>query len=136
MSPNWVKARAECNLELTFEALFGIVERDVNEANDIDAFVSYRLEIQRGVFDPMISVTREDNGSFSGRVIFTQMAHEIRVCRESPMSAGKENLFSVTAQWEEDNHRCRLFVDGSTLEVWELSRKALEPMFFPGQGSS
>ena len=34
-SPNWVAHRGRCNLDLTFEALCQVVERDVGEMNKL-----------------------------------------------------------------------------------------------------
>ena len=46
--PNWVKGRADCSLDLTFEALAQIVERDVKEANELPSNLhagrSFRFE--------------------------------------------------------------------------------------------
>ena len=36
--PNWVKGRADCRLDLMFEALKQIIERDIKEFNDLPEF--------------------------------------------------------------------------------------------------
>ena len=52
--PNWVKARADCNLAMTFDALFSVARRDVEEANNIEALTKEPLakQLRRAVFLP------------------------------------------------------------------------------------
>ena len=48
-APNWVMDRAQCNLDLTFKALFDIATRDIQEAHKVDAITKGKLtfDIQR-----------------------------------------------------------------------------------------
>lgn len=126
--PNWVKARADCNLDLTFEALFTLARRDAAEANEIDALTEgrfkYPIQREAGGAYSMFSVCRQMNGSPVDKVLFERLQLEIRVSRT------RGEGFSVTPRWNEDECKCDLFIGDEPFEVWQVSRKALEPLFF------
>ena len=126
--PNWVKARADCNLAMTFDALFSVARRDVEEANNIEALTkgrfSYAVQQEDGGTEPAFSVTRNMNGCPVDTVVFQQFDHVIQVSRT------KGDGFSVTARWNSAGCRCELFVQDVRNEIWEISKGALEPLFF------
>ena len=129
--PNWVKARADCNLELSFQALREVAERDVSIANGIDSITRNRfaffLQNEEGSHIPTFCVDRREGNRPVDKVLFKMYPQEITVHN----SQGAK--FCVTAVWDERNCRCNLLIDDDSYEIWQISRKALEPIFFfPG----
>ena len=45
------------------------------------------------------------------------------------------SAFTVTAERDEKASRRRWLVDGAEVKTWMLSRRALEPLFFPAAGA-
>ena len=128
---NWVKARADCNLDLSFQALRSVVERDVREARNTAALTQCGTQFEfqaeaQGIL-PMFTVRRIVGNRTQGQAIFTQEAHAITVDFGSGSS---ESSFEVTAEWDEKECACRLSVDNDPCEIWQISRRALEWLFF------
>lgn len=127
--PNWVKGRADCNLDLTFEALIQIVTRDVAEANQLHAEGRskrrFRIESNDAGTRPLVKVEQVDGESDGTRpqVLFEMSETAIRV-------NGAGVAFFVQPQW--DGTACRLHVDGADRpsELWRISQRALSRLFF------
>ena len=135
--PNWVKARADCNIDLTFEALFGLVQRDAKQANGIDTLTEgrfkYSVQKEYGGAVPMFSVARQMNGSPVATVRFEMLPLELRVSRTR--GRNRDDGFSVTPRWNESECKCDLFIGDEPHELWQVSQKALEPLFFRSESS-
>jgi hypothetical protein len=115
---NWVKARSACSLKSVFLLLAEIVDSDVKAANELPEGRRFSLERQ----DRKLIVIRESRES-PAAIVFELSATEIRV-REA-----EKTLFVARPSLERDG-KCRLEVDGDPLELWQVSRKALEELFF------
>ena len=127
--PNWVKDRAQCNLDLTFKALFDIATRDIQEAHKVDAITKgkFTFDIQREdrTNVPTFTVRRSMNGSPLDKVLFEQGRNEIQIS-----FTGGADPVTIRPQWDAENLRCDLLVGDRPHEPWEVSRIALERMFF------
>ena len=129
--PNWVKGRADCSLDLTFDALAQIVERDVKEANELPlnrhVGRSFRFETCDEGTRTMLRVeqTSPITGDIRPQVGFEKYSSYIMV-------NGGGVQFSVRPRWDEGAQRCRLFIrdDDRAYEVWEISQRALIKLFF------
>ena len=125
--PNWVKGRADCRLDLTFEALAQIVERDANVANELPSDRSFRFETCDEGTQPIIRVeqTSPITGDSRPQVVFEMHNSYIMV-------NGGGVQFSVRPRWDECAQRCRLFIrdDDRAYGVWEISQRALIKLFF------
>ena len=126
--PNWVKARADCNLELSFKALYDLAKRDVDEANGISSITqnrySFVIQKEEGSHIPRFSVSRNTDGRPVGKVIFEMQRARLSVY--IPSTDG----FSVNAEWDDENCNCKLLIDNEPHEPWQIVRKALEPIIF------
>ena len=135
--PNWVAARAKCNLDLTFDALFQIIQRDVSEMNKLSETrrrgYSFDIEQNGEGLHPSIRVRRfpeqDPDGNKILWVTFTKSTAAIRI--ESPL--GEVEL--AYPQWEESSCSCRLHIDGKRYRAWEVCQRALGPLFFEGNCS-
>lgn len=71
-----------------------------------------------------VSEVSKSTGSQYRDIAFIQYKSQIVV--ES--SDGTE--FRIVDQWNSKKQRCDYIVDGERMKVWEISKMALEPMFF------
>lgn len=125
---NWIQERAFCYLPNVFKALQKVVAQDVTAANRYSPLAEQRYEFtfheenerqfkvvrRHGPVEPAPSVT------------FTLNHHTIHVAYDG-------HSFYVTPQWHDDDHRCELRIDGkqSSVELWQISREALNHLVFP-----
>lgn len=132
---NWVKLRTECNLDLTFESLAQVVERDVAEINKLPTKhrrgYEFKFEQNCEGTRPLISVVRHDPGNPDEEqkkaVTFEKSIHSIRVHLAIP---GAGRSFLVTPEWNADSASCLLKVNDEYMKVWQICQKALSPLFF------
>lgn len=126
--PNWVKDRLDCNTDLKFEALWDVIEEDVaaiNAAPDTKrGSCTFRAERENEGPRPCIRVTRrERDGIDMGAVWFCKERDAIRV-------KGLNEL-TVTVQWNAATSSCDFLLNEEPCPLWQLSKRALEPLFFP-----
>jgi hypothetical protein len=124
---DWVKARAECSLEHLFMLLREVVDSDVKAMQARKA--DHRRDFSLG--DPnqskfVVSKAAEGEQPFRG-VIFERASQGIRVM--SATRTGFEEMFVAKPSLDVAGS-CRLEVGGQPLELWQVSRKALEDLFF------
>ena len=130
--PNWVAERAECKIDLLYDALCQIVERDVAEANkippDLRSGFTYSVERNDEGTMPLLRVYRSREGKPAGPAqpvaTFSQSQASIRV-----MAAGTGG-FLARPEWVDQTRSCFLSIDGTPYKVWELSQRVLGPLFF------
>ena len=132
--PNWVKARADCDLEVAFAALYSEAKRDVDDANNIKALTkddfSFSATMNEGSKDRIFLVRRNMGNSPVKTVLFQRSHDHIRVC-----GPGTDEFF-VKMQWDNIQCRCEIFIEEESQEkmeineIWEISKRFLEPLFF------
>ena len=132
---NWIKARADCNLDLSFDALRSVVQRDVGIANDTPSLtaqdtISFAFQHEDQGVVPTFIVRRTIRDKPAGEARFAQHPQKIEV----DFGSGSEERFSVSALWDAEHCKCRLLMDGKPCEIWEISRRALEWLFFGENG--
>ena len=123
--PNWVKGYADCNLDMTFEALRQIVRRDVEQFNDLYARRqgrSFRVDENTDGCAPFFRVKSDADMKTPPEVRFSLEHTSIRV-------NGGGHSFFVRPEW--DGQRCRLMINyDHPAEPWQISQRALSRMFF------
>lgn len=125
---NWVEARAKCSLEQLFIALREVVESDTKEMDR--RLIGYRggtASMTMATDTKFIVVKQRDAGGImvSESVVFERTASGIAV-KDGPSQRQilvATHSFTVAGE-------CKLFVDDQPLELWQVSRKALEALFF------
>ena len=129
--PNWVAERAECKIDLLYDALCQVVERDVAEANKLspdlrDGF-TYSVERNDEGTMPLLRVYRSREGKPAGPAqpvaTFSQSQASIHV-------TAKTGNFLARPEWVDQTRSCFLSIDGTPYKVWELSQRVLGPLFF------
>jgi hypothetical protein len=128
--PNWVAERAACRIDLMFDALWQIVERDVADFNKLLPNLRCRrtASVARNGDGtcPMIRVYRAEEGGAESTLTYTLHDTTITIKHHGK----KDNRIGVA--WDPDTHFC-LLADKETEElfkVWQLSERSLEPFLF------
>ena len=130
--PNWVAERAKCRVDLLFEALCQVVERDVAEVNKLPSNLrggfTFSVERNDDGMNSLLRVYRSTEGDSASTAqavaTFTQLGTGIHV-----LIAGKE-AFMALPEWVDQPRSCLLAIDGTRYQVWELSQRILGPVFF------
>lgn len=136
--PHWVRDRGCCTLTATFASLHDVVKRDVEEANalpeDVRHDATFQFEVNGQGPMPRFSVTRTRVVSGYApqvvTVLFTQGRSEIVV--ESTATRPAVEPFQVIPSWNARANQCELRVKDESVELWQVSQRALERLFFDG----
>jgi len=118
---DWVSARAACSLLSVFQILGERVRTDVDIANRAPGSKRrFRVAI-----DPLkIVVARTHPAEEAANIVFELCATDVAVRK-----GASAQLFRARPALNEDGE-CLLEVDGQTLRLWQVSRKALEDLMF------
>ena len=114
-----------------FRALDEIIERDVREANRVAPESQYgqtAFEFERNPdgITSRIQVRRTRRVEVPEQsVTFEKQANGIKVSGYPDVS------FHVIPNWDAESASCKLQVDGTPHEPWQVSQRALEKLFFP-----
>ena len=128
---NWVLDRAQCTLDLTFDAFAEIVERDVNQMNSLSADqrqnLQFRVERNDGGLNQKFQVQRflegQPGNQYGTGVTFVKLRSSIEVSLP-------EKTFQVVPMWSDKESSCILYVDNKRFETWQISQIALSSFFF------
>ena len=125
-SHNWVKARAECSVEHLFHLLTEIIDADVKaiEGRHTNVRFTFTKPAEGKI---AVAAVRDTDGVITHEiVIFERWAGRITA------KAGHTNkyLFSATPAFL-PNGECKLEIADEALELWQVSRRGLEGLFFP-----
>ena len=133
--PNWVEERSKCDIDSKFDALCEIVQRDVEEMNKLSSEIrrrykfSYKFEAD-GISPKLFVVRIPEDGGSTGRaqVIFEKIAQNQAIRTHFHNRERRALLFFP--RWVQKNRKCLFYCDDKYFEVWEISQKVLEPLFF------
>lgn len=121
MSFDWVTARFGCSPSNAFQSLAEMVKVQVSTANEL-------LNPERGflvhVHPKEIIVVRSQPKERVANVIFELSRTDISV-RSGDEQPSLRAIPSLSAEGE-----CMFEVDGQIVKLWQVSRSALEPLFF------
>jgi hypothetical protein len=127
---DWVKARADCSLEEAFRFLVERLQFDVNSMNSrpnaTTKFKCAKKEEDRWFVSKAWDL--DGRTDFADGVAFKLLGDGIRASRVVPPT--EEPLFLATPALTTAGE-CKLHIDGQPLELWEVSRKALDSLLFP-----
>jgi hypothetical protein len=122
---DWVAARAACSVDTLFEMLAQVIESDVEAIRKvIDTRTVFRLN--RPASNKVVVV--RDDPSFTYTVTFTHDGSSINVTTRT-REREADPVFMAKPRFDQAGV-CRLELDGQPMELWQVSRKALEGLFF------
>lgn len=128
---DWVRARAACSLERIFLVLSETAAGDVRAANELRPS---RARFEHKSLDRKFLVIRqEDAGGVTqaASVVFELQENGIAVRRITPARA-PEPIFTAKPSLTPEGE-CLLEVGRQQLRPWQVSRLALEDLFFFGE---
>jgi hypothetical protein len=127
---DWVTARAECSAPQMFLLLIERVESDV-KAMQARLDSGYQITVNKVADDKFIVSKRHNEGGFAfgGHAVVVERTTSGIVAQLTNSQGTKQPFFSAKVLLGPDG-RCRYEVSGEALELWQVSRMALEDLFF------
>lgn len=122
---DWVTARSQCSALALFTMLVETVDSDVKAMN---ALGRIRVECNRITQTKVVVARLTDDGDATGTVILERTQTGMRARYGAPSEAP---LFDAVPSLQDDG-RCRYEIDQAPHELWQVSRRALEGLFFRG----
>ena len=127
---DWVTKQAECTLDRSFSAVHACVKHDVDTVNKTES------NKKAGEWFGC-----EGDGDSS---MFTIRRKASRDCEEREVRFSKDkdkqaiqvdrtplDPLTVAVRWNDEKLACVLSIDDVPYEPWQVSQKALGPLFFP-----
>ena len=141
-APHWAALQAACRIDTVFEDLVKAVKQDVADMNKLPAEqrgpCKYDYDRRRDEQAIVVCTDKYGNplpaagSSIPMAVIFEKaVTGQCIQIRQNLTQRGKNQ--NITLRWNAEEMSCELIWDGDedrSLEVWEVSRKALAPLFF------
>jgi len=118
---NWVKARAACSLETVFASLHDGMQKDLAEANSLQAVGTGKFRIIPMDDGRAFTVRRGENIKPFVKVLLEDESIVVLTAQ------GKETTFKVGLN---DEGRCQLRSEGRGFEQWQVRKLALEDLLF------
>ena len=149
MPVNWVIRYGACHKDTILHALYEQVSCDVDDMKKLelrkgDCF-SYEYEIKRTSDSiRVIKILNKMSRAFAG-VMYPHFsigdpvgvahfihngANKISVSSTSQSGPDKSINFQFNFSWNSDEATCKYTIDGKPFRLWEISKRALEPLFF------
>ena len=122
---NWVKLRLACNSEKIYHSVVEQVKSDVDEMNNAASRIHFETLEEGRTF---IIVPEGHNVDSRGIARLKCNSHTIHVTND----ARHIDDFFIKWAWNQNTASCDLSVNGEKMKLWEISQKALYPVFFPG----
>ncbi len=121
---DWVTARSKCSVQVMFTLLMETIDCDVKATQ---ALSGMRIEFNPVAKGKTVVARLTPENVAVATIIFESTKKGVLVSRGGP--ARKEELFTAIPSMQADG-RCRYEVNEAPLELWQVSRRALEPVFF------
>jgi len=121
---DWVTERSQCSLQKVFYTLRQQIEEDVKTRNALrPANSPYEFSVTEDIKEFKVVLQAQE---VSESVIFTLADNAIQVKDDKGTA-----LFDILATFSEDG-KCKLYVNESERDFWQVRRMALEGMMFRG----
>jgi len=125
--PDWVKARANCTLEGTFEQIVDAVKHDIACFNKLPS--KQQPSPKAGHCQPdtrtaYFGYVKHRGIQRNDHVAVHMTGTTIQILRNADV------MFEVEREWNEETLTCDLKVNGTVLTLWQISQKALGPYLF------
>ena len=129
---DWVSTRSKCSLEQSFVLLSEIVDSDVKAANALKRR-DVEFKINSEPTKKLVVIRDQDLGGMHGfiNVVFELRADKITVFIRKGGEFLPVPMFSFVPSLNEEGE-CLYRIEGeeAQLKLWQVSRKALEDLFF------
>ena len=122
---DWVKTAGECTAAIMFGSLKTLAQRDVQTRNNQLGKERFIVGDHEGISFWVDQARREMNT----HVWFTLLI-ELNGIRVG--SRGTETIYTVRL---DDTGHCKLWSEDQSFDPWQVLKRALEPLLFPGPAS-
>ena len=126
---DWVRERSKCCLSTVFNNLAEVLDSDVKTVNALGR-KGVRFETTRPQPSKLIVVRERD---FTGIIETDSVVFELTASRITAVqrngAGNPKSLFSASPNLTAEGN-CVLEIDGTSLRLWQVSRLALEDLFF------
>lgn len=128
-SLDWVTRRSECSLAAVFQALAEVLDSNVKTRNNLPHPPAV-FRVNRPAAEKIVVVRERNFGGVveAETVVFDLLKSGIAVTRKDARGSGSE-LFRASPSLNMSGE-CTLDVNGEELRLWQVSRVALEDLFF------
>jgi len=133
MKKSWVQKRVECTPEGLFQKLYLMVRANVKEMNGQSDAIRHHSDFS-------IHPEKELSSSSSYFCVYRHKGNdrekaEVRFCndvegRYITITPPLTDAFSVKHRWNQGRTACDLTVNGEEVSLWQVCKRALEPLFF------
>ena len=131
---DWISEIAGCDLDLTFNALYQVLKRDVDIANNLPVKkrrnFKFKLERNGEGTSPVLRIMRAveggDEWDHENKVEFDLYANAVRL--DCPFLNNR--FTTIYPKWDNETSSCKLYINDRHMKVWEISRLALQPLIF------
>lgn len=140
--PNWIEAKAKCNVDRWISTLAEMMRVDVERMNQHIAKCNETgaLDIRRFQYEdcgqkgpePVVKQGLAPNahGNLGGAVKLTRHGEHLRFLRyESDIDQNPVET-NVRIEWNGKENRCELRIGKEVAAPWDVCRRVLEPLFF------
>ena len=129
---DWVTARSACSIEATFQVLSEVIDSDVKAANALKRN-GLEFKINTEPRGKLLVIRDQDYAGFHGftAIVFDLSADKITVTERKGATPEARLMFSFVPSLNIDGE-CMYRIEGQEelLKLWQVSRKALEDLFF------
>ena len=122
---NWVNRRASCTINDVFEALLSRIEADIEEKKDVHP--DSEFTIHRKVAGDVLEKVAIRGPKDLGHTPIVELKKEGATIK---VHGTESEMFVVTPKWDQETAECRLLIDDNPLDLWQISQRALYPLFF------
>ena len=128
---SWVQKRAECTPEGLFQRFYKMVRVNVQEMNNQSGSIrhhyTFSIEPGKELASDYFCVHRyKGKDQEEGDVKFRNDAKGRSIIIEPPLT----NAFAFRHRWNPGRAKCDLTIDGEQVTLWQVCKRALEPLFF------
>ena len=122
---NWVKRRASYTVDDVFEALVCRLEADIEEKKDVHPDSDFT--VHRKVVGEALEKVAIRGSKDLGHTPIVELKKEGATIKVHGTESEK---FVITPKWDQDTAQCSLLIDNKPFELWQISQRALYPLFF------
>lgn len=128
---SWVQKRAECTPEGLFQRFYKMMRTNVQEMNDqpdtIRRYYTYSLDPEKKLSSSYFCVHKYKGKDRQDMEVQCQNDIEGRRIR---IRMTECDAFVVNHRWNPGKATCDLTVAGQDVALWQVCKRALEPLFF------
>lgn len=128
--PNWVRERGHCTPAMALRSLAEIVKQDVQEMNGLpttrESNRAYRVVCVSGEQQFKVEQHQQQPSVLLNTCVFEVLDEKkVRVRPPVPIDS-----FCVSICWDTTNDQCIYQIDDRPVALWQVSKRALEALFF------